>query len=114
MAGSSLGATPLVNQYSGRYSCSANSGSSYTEYAEPGMIGKIQVGAELGGPATVIVPACSAPVAASGPEPVPAPGPGAERAGHRHLAASARAPAAAVAAARASGEPHREQCCHAG
>jgi hypothetical protein len=33
-------------------------------------IGMIQVGAELGGPATVIVPACWAPVAATGTPPI--------------------------------------------
>src|ERR1700728_766874 len=64
--GVSVGSTPLTSQYSGRYICWSNSVTVKTETAVPVTSGGIQVGAVPGGAATVIVPACSVPVAWAG------------------------------------------------
>src|SRR5579863_4802487 len=61
-----VGATPLLNQYSGRHSTSENWLVSFTEYAADVTIGRIQVGEVPGDSAQVIVPACCAPVAGAG------------------------------------------------
>src|SRR5579862_1623395 len=61
-----VGATPLLNQYSGRHSSSENWLVSFTEYAADVTIGRIQVGEVPGDSAQVIVPACCAPVAGAG------------------------------------------------
>ena len=68
MAGTSVGLTPLGNQYSGRHISSWKLLVVVTERLAPGVTGKIQVGAEPGDSAQVIVPACGVPLA-GGTEP---------------------------------------------
>jgi hypothetical protein len=67
-AWSILGLTPLWVQYSGRHDSYEKELVLYTVKSAPGTIGMIQVGAEPGGSAQVIVPATALPLAA-GTEP---------------------------------------------
>ena len=68
MDGTITGLTPLPNQYSGRHISNWKLLVSVVDRLAPGVTGKIQVGADPGDSAQVIVPACGVPLAA-GTEP---------------------------------------------
>ncbi len=61
--GVSVGLTPLVYQYRGRHISYWKSLATVTEPSAAGVTGKIQFGAEPGGSAQVMVPACAVPLA---------------------------------------------------
>src|SRR5580692_8235411 len=63
MDGTTVGLTPLPYQYSGRHISYWKLLVSVVDRLAPGVTGKIQVGAEPGDSAQVIVPACAVPLA---------------------------------------------------
>src|SRR5487761_198503 len=71
MAGVSVGATPLLYQYSGRHISCSNWVVSFTLKAAALTRGRIQVGAVPGASAQVTVPGCCGPAAAGGILPTP-------------------------------------------